>query len=107
MCVCVCVCEYMFGTPARVTLLQMYEDHVINVTMEEIQCEVLITDTSGMYGNKISLIYLMLLGLDDYDHTRPTLYGRTDIFILCFSVVDLDSFEKIQSKVKFGMKYEY
>ncbi|XDV16202.1 hypothetical protein PO909_016021 [Leuciscus waleckii] len=37
-------------------------------------------------------------GLEEYDRLRPLSYPQTDVFLICFSLVDQDSFENIRAK---------
>ena len=37
-------------------------------------------------------------GQEDYDRLRPLSYPRTDVFILCFSVISPTSFENVKNK---------
>ncbi|KAF8888162.1 P-loop containing nucleoside triphosphate hydrolase protein [Gymnopilus junonius] len=37
-------------------------------------------------------------GQSDYDRLRPLSYPQTDIFLLCFSLVDPDSYENVRTK---------
>ena len=39
-------------------------------------------------------------GQEDYDRLRPLSYPNTDIFLVCFSVVNPASFENTKEKVK-------
>ena len=36
---------------------------------------------------------------EDYDRWRPLSYPQTDVFLVCFSVVTLASFENVKEKV--------
>jgi cell division control protein 42 len=38
------------------------------------------------------------LGQDDYDRLRPLSYLRTDVFLVCFSIASLASFENVKNK---------
>ena len=40
-------------------------------------------------------------GQEDYDRLRPLSYPQTDVFLVCFSVVNPASFENIKEKVRF------
>ena len=46
----------------------------------------------------ISLGLWDLAGQDDYDRLRPMFYPQTDVFLMCFSVVNPDSFANIGDK---------
>merc|ERR1711988_33346 len=49
-------------------------------------------------GYLINLILWDTAGQEDYTHLRTTTYQSTDIFLLCFSVVHLDSFDNLKHK---------
>jgi len=54
---------------------------------------------SVMVDNRtISLGLWDTAGQEDYDRLRPLSYPQTDVFLLCFSVVGLTSFQNIKSK---------
>ena len=38
-------------------------------------------------------------GQEDYDRLRPLSYPQTDVFLVCFSVVNPASFENVKEKV--------
>ena len=38
------------------------------------------------------------LGQEDYDRVRPLQYPKTDVFLICFCVVEPDSFENAREK---------
>ena len=44
-------------------------------------------------------------GSGDYDRLRPLVYPQTDVFLVCFSVVDPPSFENVEEKVKYNDRY--
>ena len=37
-------------------------------------------------------------GQEDYDHIRPMSYPATDVFVVCFSVIERTSFSNVESK---------
>ena len=39
-------------------------------------------------------------GQEDYDRLRPLSYPQTDVFLVCFSVMNPSSFENVKEKVK-------
>ena len=39
------------------------------------------------------------VGQEDYDRLRPLSYPSTDVFLVCFSIVNPASFENIKEKV--------
>ncbi|KAJ5071032.1 hypothetical protein M0811_02014 [Anaeramoeba ignava] len=49
-------------------------------------------------GKEIALGLWDTAGQDDYDRLRPLSYPQTDIFLICFSVDQPESFEKVRSK---------
>ena len=42
---------------------------------------------------------LRITGQEDYDRLRPLSYPQTDVFLVCFSVVNPSSFENVKEKV--------
>jgi len=59
-------------------------------------------DTAGQEGilmdnNCVPLIFF----LKEYDKLRHLSYPETDIFVVCFSVVDPDSYSNVSSRVGF------
>jgi len=49
-------------------------------------------------GKPISLNLWDTAGQDDYDGLRPLSYPQTDIFLVCFSIISLPSFDNVKSK---------
>ena len=41
-------------------------------------------------------------GTGAHDRLRPLSYPQTDVFLVCFSVVDPSSFENVKEKVKYS-----
>lgn len=39
------------------------------------------------------------IGQEDYDRLRPLSYPKTDVFLVCFSVVSPSSFVNVKEKV--------
>lgn len=52
-------------------------------------------------GDPMTLALFDTAGQEDYDRLRPLSYPQTDIFLLCFSVVNPTSFSNVKEKVKF------
>ena len=40
-------------------------------------------------------------GQEDYDRLRPLSYPQTDVFLICFSVVNPASYDNVRTKVRF------
>ena len=49
-------------------------------------------------GRLISLQLWDTAGVEDYDRLRPLSYPQTDVFLVCFSLVDPYSFENVKEK---------
>jgi len=49
-------------------------------------------------GQVINVILWDTAGQEDYAHLRATCYTSTDIFLLCFSTVHMDSFDNLKHK---------
>ena len=45
-------------------------------------------------------------GQEDYDRLRPLSYPQTDVFLVCFSVVNPSSFENVKEKVYSNCRYK-
>ena len=50
-------------------------------------------------GDPMTLALFDTAGQEDYDRLRPLSYPQTDIFLLCFSVVNPTSFYNVKEKV--------
>lgn len=49
-------------------------------------------------GNPVKLALWDTSGVEEYDRLRPLSYPQTDVVLICFSLVDPDSFEKVREK---------
>lgn len=60
----------------------IFENYAINVTMDQKKYTVNLFDTAGQ---------------DDYAHLRVLSYPNTDVFLLCFSLVDPQSLQSCRN----------
>ena len=49
-------------------------------------------------GTAVNLMLLDTPGQDDYDRLRPVSYPKTDVFIICFSIVNPETFDNVWDK---------
>ena len=52
-------------------------------------------------GQNYELTLFDTAGQEDYDKLRPMSYDNTDVFLLCFSIVEPDSFDNAREKVSY------
>ncbi|VUZ42291.1 unnamed protein product [Hymenolepis diminuta] len=56
-------------------------------------------------GDPMVLALFDTAGQEDYDRLRPLSYPQTDVFLLCFSVVNPTSFTNIKEKVCTALRF--
>ncbi|KAL1281305.1 hypothetical protein QQF64_000108 [Cirrhinus molitorella] len=75
--------SYSKGGSQGVYVPNVFENYIVDVTVDGNPVEVALWDTAGQ---------------EDYVRLRPQSYPNTDVFLLCFSLVDPDSLENICKK---------
>ena len=82
------ICPYCVRSKGRLTIIPRFDNYSANVTIfnnnEQHQINLGLWDTAGQ---------------EDYDRLRPLSYPGTDIFLLCFSVDNVHSYENVKTKV--------
>uniref|UniRef100_W8AQG8 Ras-related protein Rac1 n=1 Tax=Ceratitis capitata TaxID=7213 RepID=W8AQG8_CERCA len=61
----------------------VFDNHACNITVD---------------GNEYNLTLWDTAGQEDYDRLRPLSYPQTDVFLICFSLVNPASFENVRAK---------
>ena len=61
----------------------VFDSYFVNVVVNDVSHTLGLWDTAGQ---------------KDYDRARPLSYPNTDVFIVCFNLVNTDSFENVKSK---------
>ena len=56
------------------------------------------TATERVNGKPFTINMMDTPGQEDYDGLRPHSYPKTDVFLVCFSLVDVNSFEDVKMK---------
>ncbi|KAF0526850.1 Cell division control protein 42 [Gigaspora margarita] len=77
------LCTYINGCCPETNVPTVFDNYLKNVIIGDEPCSLEFWDTSG---------------LPDYDRLRPLFYDQTDVFLICFSVVDPVSFDNIKGK---------
>ena len=68
----------------------MFDNYSANVIVDEKTISLGLWDTSGM---------------EEYDKLRPLSYSQTDVFLICFSLVNPGSYENVRIKVPSPLLY--
>ena len=61
--------------------------------------------TLSIGGEQYNLGLFDTAGQEDYDRLRPLSYPQTDVFLVCFSVINPASYENVKEKVKTVFNY--
>ena len=61
----------------------VFDNYSANLVIHGVPCAIGLWDTAGQ---------------EDYDRLRPLSYPQTDVFLICFSVINPDSFEDVKEK---------
>eukprot|EP00731_Ephydatia_muelleri_P028260 Em0019g1133a len=56
------------------------------------------TTSLTVSGKRIMVVLCDTAGQDDFAHLRPLCYPQLDVALICFSLVDYDSFESVKTK---------
>tara|TARA_B110000483_G_scaffold242949_1_gene330564 strand:- start:2018 stop:2578 length:561 start_codon:yes stop_codon:yes gene_type:complete len=85
------------GAVGKTSLLVTYstgnfQSEYIPTIFDNYSCNLMVNDEF------INLSLWDTAGQEDYDRLRPLSYPNTDVFIVCFSVIDRYSFENVSTK---------
>jgi Ras-related C3 botulinum toxin substrate 1 len=56
-------------------------------------------------GQPVNLGLWDTAGSDEYNTLRPLSYPGTDVFIICFSLISISSFENVKTKVSIASQH--
>ena len=92
-------------------LISVFDDYTCKVPVGSKTLQLSLWDTAGLslliypLLHSISVFFLFsLTGQQDFDEIRPMPYTGTDVFLLCFSVDNRNSFRNIKAKWKPELK---
>ena len=82
-------------TPRKHRYLKKFKHHIYMQVFDNYAMDIMVD------GQNYELTLFDTAGQEDYDKLRPMSYDNTDVFLLCFSIVEPDSLDNVREKVSY------